>query len=168
MRKIILATMLVLALIFGYTVAKSGADEMIGESWGITHEITHETENPLGAIVNNRDGEFLGVVTDFVPDPDGRISFAILLFGNDEDYGEGGRQVAVPFSALSCAGQDCLLDSNYTQLASSPVFISKDELVDRQMAEDIYRYFGLRPYWTEEETNQYEMAPDVPSYDYDY
>lgn len=164
MRKIILVSMLVLALILGYTVVKSGADEMIGENWGITHE----TEKPLGAVVNNQDGELLGVITDFVSDPDGRISFAILLFGNDEDYGEGGRQVAVPFGALSCAGQDCVLHSSYEQLASSPVFISKDELVNRELAENIYRYFGLQPYWTEEETTHHEMAPDVPGYDYDY
>ena len=164
MRKIILATMLVLALILGYTVEKSSADEMIGESWGITHE----TESSLGAVVNNQDGEFLGVITDFVSDPDGQISFAILLFGDEEDYGEDGRQVTVPYSALFCIGQDCILHSSYDQLASSPVFISKDELVDRQMAEDIYRYFGVQLYWTEEETTEHEMAPDVPSYDYDY
>ncbi len=164
MRKIIFATILVFTLILGYAAVKSNANEMTGESWGITQE----ADKPLGAAVKNEGGEFLGVITDFVSDSDGRISFAILLFGKDDDYGEGGRQVAVPFSALSCAGQECLLDSGYAQLASSPVFISKDELADRQMAENIYRYFGVQPYWTEKETTEHEMAPDVPGHDYDY
>jgi hypothetical protein len=174
MRKIILSAMLVLALIFGYTAAKSIANDLSGEGL----EMMQETQKPLGAIVKNQEGEFLGVITDFASEPDDRISFAIILFGKDEDYGEGGREVAIPFGTLSCDGQDCLLASNYDQLASSPVFITKDELVNREFAENIYRYYGLQPPWTEEESTEhemsseesteYEMSPDVPSDDYDY
>ena len=68
--------------------------------------------------------------------------------------------LAVPFGTLSCAGQDCTLDSSYEKLASSPVFISKDELTERKLADDIYRYFGVQPYWTEEVPSKHEMAPE--------
>ena len=162
MRKVVFVTVLVFALTLGYAVVRSTADEMLGESWFVS-----EATDLLGTRVNDSMGEHLGIISDFVKDPEGRISFAILTFGKYEDYGEGGRLVAVPFDALSCSGQDYTLRSSYEQLASSPVFISKDELGNREMAGDIYRYFGLQPYWTEEEMTQHEMTSDFP-YDYDY
>ncbi len=161
MKKIILATVLVFALIFGYAVAKSMADEMMAKS-GSASDVTEL----LGNAVKSPEGEFLGAIIDFVSEPQERISFAILLFGNNEDYPDGGRRVAVPVGALSCTGEDCILHSTYAQLESSPVFISKDDLVNRQMAENIYRYYGLQPPWTEEETMQHEMTPNLP-HDYD-
>jgi hypothetical protein len=155
MRRTVLAIALAFALIFGYAVARSMADEMTQKSVG-----TSDINNLLGASVKNSQGELLGIITDFVKEPDGRGSFAILNFGKYEDYGEGGRMVAVPFGTLSCAGHDCALNSSYENLASSPVFLSKDELTERKLAEDIYRYFGVQPYWTEEESSKHEAAPE--------
>ncbi len=151
MRRMILAIALALALILGYTVASS-AHGMRSMSLGTTSEI-----NLLGAAVKNPQGEVLGIINDFVKEPDGRITFAIINFGKYEDYGEGGRMVAVPFGALSCAGQDCTLDASYEKLVSSPVFISKDELTERRLAEEVYRFFGVQPYWTEEGSSEQEM-----------
>jgi len=59
----------------------------------------------IGAVVENPRGEILGVINDFVEEPDGRITFAIINFGRYEDYGEGGRMVAVPWGTLSCAAR---------------------------------------------------------------
>ncbi len=97
------------------------------------------------------------MITDFVKESDGRITFAILNFGNYEDYGEEGRNVAVPFSALSCASNECTLDSTYEKLSPSPVFLSKEELTERKLAEETYRYFGVTPPWTEGESSTPEI-----------
>ncbi|RPJ09614.1 MAG: hypothetical protein EHM36_04160, partial [Deltaproteobacteria bacterium] len=97
MRRIALATGLVLALIFGYAAVSSMAGEMTSESAG-----TSEVKDLIGAGVKNPQGESLGMIIDFVKEPDGRITFAILSFGKYEDYGDGGRMGAVPFGTLSC------------------------------------------------------------------
>jgi hypothetical protein len=117
-----------------------------------------DTNDLLGAAVKDPQGGFLGIVTDFVKEPDGRVTFAILNFAKYEDYGDGGRMAAVPYGMLSCAGQNCTLDSSYEKLASAPVFISKDELTEWKLSEDTYRYFGQRPYWTDEELFEHEMS----------
>jgi hypothetical protein len=164
MSKTILASMLALALVFAYPAAQSVAEETVGNGWDQTYgEISEESilvgsswdqtsggNSLVGAAVKSPEGEFLGIVNDLVTDSDGRVSFAIVNFGNYQDYGDGGRFVAVPFGALSCYGPDCFLNSSYEQLASSPVFLSKDELNDWQMAGDVYRYFGQQPYWTDD------------------
>lgn len=153
MKSTLRAIGLALALIFGNAVANSMADGMMSRSAEAS-----DTNDLLGAAVKDPQGGFLGIVTDFVKEPDGRVTFAILNFGKYEDYGEGGRMVAVPFDTLSCAGQDCRLDSSYENLTSAPVFISKDELTEWKLAEDIYRYFGVQPYWTEDELFEHQMS----------
>jgi hypothetical protein len=162
MRKMMLIMPLVFALVFGYGVVKSSAGE-----W-MSSEDEPGMAILIGAAVKNHEGEDLGFINDFVSDPYGRISFAILLHGTYEEYGDEGRRVAVPFAALSCGFQDCVLDSSKEQLDSAPVFISKSDLEDLRMAEDIYRYFGQQPYWTEEETMEHEGMEDFPRpQDYD-
>jgi len=154
MRNITLGIALVFAFMVGFAAVSSTAHEMMSSAG------TSDTKDLVGASVENPQGEFLGIITDFVEEPGGRVTFAILNFGRDEDYGDGGRMVAVPFDSLSCAGQDCTLDSTYENLVSSPVFMSKDELTERRLAEDIYRYFGVQPFWTEQEPSKPETAPD--------
>ncbi len=146
MRRTLLAITLASAFIFGYVV-DSMAEGMMAKSAG-----TSDVKNLIGASVKNPQGEFLGIISDFVKEPDGSVTFAILNFGNYEDYGERGRDVAVPFGALSCAGNECTLNSTYEKLASAPVFLSKKELTERNVAENLYRYFGMTPPWTEEES----------------
>jgi len=52
------------------------------------------------------------------------------------------------------------LDSTYEKLAASPIFLAKDELTERSMAEELYRYFGVTPPWTEGESAMHEAAPE--------
>jgi sporulation protein YlmC with PRC-barrel domain len=155
MRKIMVTIALVLALVFGYAVARSmaGMTAKSGE--------TCEMKNLVGAPVKNLQGEDLGVIIDFVEDSNDRAVFAILVYGDDETYGDFGRQVAIPFSALSCMGQNCILNASRDRLDSAPAFVWKDDLApEKQLAEDIYRHFGMQPYWTEEEATPYEMVPE--------
>ncbi len=139
MRRIMIVTALVLMLIFGYGVARSMAHEMMSKSG--------ETSELLGATVKNPEGEDLGIITDVVTGPEGRVAFAVLSFWVSADMQ---KRVAVPFGALSCEEQDCVLNASKDALDSAPTFVSEDDLAEPKLAEDIYRYFGVQPYWTEE------------------
>ena len=80
MRRISIAMALAFALVFGIAAASTMADEMMSKSLTIS-----VTKDLIGAAVKNPQGEFLGVINDFVQEPDGRKTFAILNFGNYED-----------------------------------------------------------------------------------
>ena len=137
-----LAAVLILALIFGYTVSYAMVQEMIEKS-GETSEVSEL----LGKGVKNPKGEDLGTITDVVTGPEGRIAFAVLSYWVSSDTQ---MRVAVPFDALSCEGQNCVLNTSKETLGFAPTFVLEDELAEQKLAEDIYRYFGVQPYWTEE------------------
>ena len=145
MKRVILAITLVWALVMCFTVAQSMANEMIGKSKGMSEA------NKIFWDVKNSKGEDLGMITNFVKDPQGRIAFAIILHS---DYPLSmysiPREIAIPFGALTCGKQVCMLNASVKKLDSAPTLTSKKELAaEGKMAENIYRYFGLQPYWTE-------------------
>jgi hypothetical protein len=103
----------------------------------------------LSTYLEDVDGEFLGRVTDFVVDSEGRIEFAIVQLGFPE-VGRDSKLVAVPFSALSGSeGKYYVLDTTREKLASAPGFDAKKDLSDPSFTENVYEYFGLQPPWTE-------------------
>jgi hypothetical protein len=108
---------------------------------------TIETPGLLGAKIENPQGDVLGAIADILPGPEGRIAFAILSYWIDDDTQ---RRVAIPFDALSCEEQICVLHKSRDTFDSAPGFVSEDDLAEPKLAEDIYRYFGVQPYWTEE------------------
>lgn len=138
MRRIMMAMALVLSLIFGFPLTKSIPQEMMSKSG--------ETSDLLGAMVKNPNGEDLGAITDVVIGPEGRIAFAILSYWISDDTQ---KRVAVPFGALSCEEQNCVLNANKDVLGSAPTLFSEYDLAESKVADDIYRYFGVQPYWTE-------------------
>jgi sporulation protein YlmC with PRC-barrel domain len=104
----------------------------------------------MGSPVMNHEGKYLGRVKDFVFDQDGRVTLAIIGFGK---YWRviGEDSVAVPFSALGFDSKEkqLVIDISWERFRSAPRF-SKNELMDRHREEEVYRYFGQQPYWTEE------------------
>jgi hypothetical protein len=142
MRKIIIVTALVLALTFGYAVAQSMAHEKMSKS-GEKAEVS----KLLGTSIKNPQGEDLGTIADVVTGPEGHVAFAVINYWISDDTQ---KRIAVPIGALSCEEQNCVLHASKDTLDSAPTFISEDDLAGRKLAEDIYRYFGLQPYWTEE------------------
>ncbi len=132
---------LVLAFIFLHGVYNSIAQEMIPKTEGMS-----QVGNLSGAAVKNPKGEYLGTIIDVVNVPEGSASFAILAYWISDDTQQ---RVAVPFGALSCEGQNCVLNASKDTLEAAPVFFSEDYLVEPKLAGEIYRYFGLQPYWTE-------------------
>ncbi len=135
MRKIMIATVLVLALIFGYGAAKLVALEKASKG-GEASEVT----KLFGKAVKNPQGEDLGRITEVVTGPQGRIAFAVFTYWLSDDTQ---KRIAVPFGALSCKEQDCILNVSKNMLDSAPTFALENDLVDPKLADDIYRYFGL-------------------------
>lgn len=144
MGRLMLAVILTLALIFGYSVPNAIAREMIEKSGEMS-----EVSELLGKGVKNPKGEGLGTITDLVAGPEGHIAFAVLSYWISSDTQ---MRVAVPFDALSCEGQNCVLNISKETLGFAPTFVLEGELAEQKLAEDIYRYFGLQPYWIEKGT----------------
>ena len=110
-----------------------------------------ETSELLGTTVKDSQGEDLGTITDVVTGPEGRVAFGVLTYWISDDTQ---KRVAVPFSTLSWEEQNCILNASKETLDSAPTFVSEDDLIEPKLAEDIYRYFGVQPYWTEEGTQK--------------
>ncbi len=152
MKKMVLVSVLVLALVLVYARGESMACGMKDKS---------QVSKLLGTGVKDSEGKDLGVIIDYVRDPTSRAAFAVLAYDTEELFGQGQRMVAVPFSLFSCGEQDCTLNFTRWGLDFAPTFTSREDFVEQEMAWDVYRYFGLRPYWTDEETMKSEMAPDI-------
>ena len=105
----------------------------------------------IGAMVWTPQGEYLGGIAEVVTGPEGHAAFAILSY---EVAPDTQRRVAVPFGALVCEGQNCVLNASSEVLDSVPAFALDYDLAKPKLAEEIYRYFGLQPYWTEEEMEE--------------
>ncbi len=102
----------------------------------------------IGVTVKDSQQHYLGDITDVVAGPEGRVAFAVLRFWISDDTQE---RVAAPVDILSCEGRTCVVQASRETLQFSPPLISKDDLAQPEVAENIYRYFGVQPYWTEEE-----------------
>ena len=56
----------------------------------------------------------------------------------------------VHLQGLTCSQQACILNASKEKLASEPTFRSTRQLAaEGKMTDDIYRYFGMQPYWTD-------------------
>lgn len=98
----------------------------------------------IGAEVSFQEGKDMARIDDFVIDSkDGRVAFLVV----DQVPGRGDMEVAVPFEAFSMSGNAFALNITEERLAAAPSFGDTD-LRNQQKAEDIYKYFGLQPYWT--------------------
>ncbi len=142
MKKIMLImAMILVGLSTGYGIAYS----LPTGSMGSGSLITYEVNNLVGTRVRNPAGDMLGTITDFVIDSKGHVVFGILARDVLSEY------IAVPFSALSLRPEENVFVLNMTPdgLESAPAF-SQKAATDSRWAEDVYRYFGQQPYWTEE------------------
>ena len=169
MRKLLTFVMLISLFSFGYMVANSYAD-MEPMARGLDRP--YEVSRLVGSYVTNGEKEYLGSINDFVLD-NGRISFAVLSHGGF--LGIGRKLVAIPFSAFSydSTDQHFILDISRDRLEAAPRFDRSTDLTNREWAEDVYKFFGLQPYWTEgeyegvsstiEEPMREETMQDFPS-----
>ena len=112
------------------------------------------TFNLVGATVENPIGEVVGSIDDFVVDSNGHIDFVILTYNFPWEYAPVPPQsIAVPFSEITVKpnGKVAVLKFSGWKLELAPKF-AKGDMNNRKWAINDYRYFGLRPPWTERET----------------
>ncbi len=146
MKKSVYLTAVSLALAFSLAAVAVYASESSSQGW----DRSYQTSEILGSPVMNHQGQYLGRVQDFVFDPDGHVTFTVIGNWRWNWRIINENSVAVPFTALTYDHQEkhLVLDMSWEKLQSAPRF-SKKELSDRQLAGEVYRYFGLQPYWTE-------------------
>ena len=144
---ILLPIVWMLSIGFGFIGSDVYAGGMRSQGLGGPFEMSALT----GTHVKNLQGEYLGRISDFVLDHEGRIAFAIIAHGGFLGMGE--RSVAVPFHTLSYGQKEryFTVDISRERFAAAPIF--DRHMLSRTWAEDAYRYFGLQPYWTEGEWN---------------
>jgi len=144
MQRLAVAMALVFMFTFGHEAAKSAEDHMIPLSGGVS-----EVGILTGKMVKNYQGDDLGTISEFVKGPEGRIAFAIL---NCRVADNTRKMIAVPIGALSCGKENCVLNASRETVGTTPPFVSRDDLAKTRTAVNIYSYFGVEPYWTEEAT----------------
>ena len=136
---------------FGFTpgafaagIDKSTDQSMSSDATSLSAEATL-----IGKDVKNLQEEDLGEVKSLVRDEDGEISLVIVSVGDLIGIGE--KDVAVPYTALAFDESEDHAVLNFTreQLASAPEVAPDENLKDRSFAEEVYRHFGERPYWSE-------------------
>jgi hypothetical protein len=144
MKKIVSALAVLSILSFVLFEAGSYAETMAIEGWHI-----YELKPLLNYGVKNHQGQYLGRMQDFVIDSNGRVVFAII--SKPGMLGIRGEPVAVPFQTLSFGSgkNELVLDMSREKFASAPRYDRKTALENSAQAANIYRYFGVQPYWTE-------------------
>ena len=112
----------------------------------------------IGTSVHDPKGEYLGRISNFLIDPQGQVTFAIVSHGGFLRFGE--KDVAVPYGAFSYDRNKryFFMDVTRDKLNAAPAFTSRD-LYSEKWAEDMYRYFGKAPYWTEGELVEQGIKP---------
>ena len=122
----------------------SYAEPVAGKSWHI-----YEIKQLLNYSVRNHQGEYLGRMQDFVVDPSGRILFAVV--SKPGFLGIRGEPVAVPFESFAFGNEknELVLRVSREKFASAPRFDLNVGTENGAWAAEVYRYFGVQPYWTE-------------------
>ena len=147
---------LMMAVVFalGFLVTNAFADDRMAMSMGKPSALS----SMVGTNVLNLKGEYLGRVSDFVIDSQGHVAFVVVSHGGFLRIGE--TDAAVPFGSFSYDRykRHFVLDLTRDKLGMAPAF-TKRELYSEKWAEDVYRYFGQAPYWTEGELVEKGMNP---------
>jgi len=150
MNKFINLIALLSILTFSLVVTTAYGSQSISKGWDRSYQVSEI----LGSWVMNHEGKSLGRVQDFVFDPDGHVTFAIVGYSKWNWRMIGDNSVAVPFNELTYDRNGkhpvVMVDISWEKFQSAPNF-AKSDLTDRQRAEEVYKYFGEQPYWTEGE-----------------
>jgi len=142
MRTIMAAMVLVFMFTLGYAADRSVEDHTMLLMGG-----TSDVSNLTGKTVKNFQGDDLGTISEFVKGPEGHIAFAMLNYRATDNTR---KIIALPIGALSCGKQSCVLNASRETVTTTPPFVSMDDLAKMRTAANIYFYFGVHPYWTEE------------------
>ena len=112
----------------------------------------YDTTNLIGVTVKSPDKVTLGQIFDLVIDSEGHVDFAIVSQPGFEEF--PGRLVAVPFdSLLIWQGKSqqihAVLNADKEKFYEARDW-GNENLADRKQDAKLDRYFGVQPYWTEQ------------------
>jgi len=128
---------------------------------------SYELRDLLWTSVENVQGKYLGIVTTFVVDSQGRVSLAIID-RSDPKAIEPEELVAVPFEVLKWKSEGdyfvFVLNINRQVLAEAPVFHRNKDLSNPAFAAKMYRFFGLQPSWTEKVPSPYSWGGEAQGF----
>jgi len=146
MKRIIVTLAVVSVFSFGLFMAASHGERTVAKDWN-SYQVTHLRDY----FVKNHQEQYLGRIQDFVIDSSGRVVFAII--SRPGTLGIRGKPVAVPFEALSAGKEkkEFILGMSIEKFASLPNYDKRTDLNNAEWAADVYRHFGLQPYWTDVE-----------------
>ena len=146
--------MFALVFAFGFLVPNAFADDQAAMTMGKPSVLS----SMVGTSVLNPKGEYLGRVSDFVIDSQGHVTFAVVSHGGFLRIWE--KDVAVPYGSFSYDREKghFVLEVTPDKLNMAPTFVRRD-LYNEKWAEDVYRYFGQAPYWTEGELVEKGIKP---------
>ena len=139
----------VMVMFMGLTLAVSGAyaTEMTGMASPVTSSL-----NLIGASVQDSHGEFVGIVNQVLIDSGGH-AFAVINHGDYDLYGTGGVNTPVPFEVLrwtkGASGADKVVFTMDMEHLDFAPYLNPANPLTRQSEGNIYRYYGVEPYWTE-------------------
>jgi len=129
-----------------YTASNSFGTDSTGKSGFITFDM-------YGVPLKNAHGEFLGSISDIVLDKGDLHAFALINIGSRGEYGESGGLTPVPMVALKISQMksgrlNIVLNDTEANLEDAPHF-DATKIDNPQYEAEIYRYYGIQPYWTE-------------------
>ena len=126
---------------------------------------SYELRDLLWTRVENLQGNYLGIVSNFVVDSQRHISLAIIDRSSTK-ANEPEELVAVPFDALKWKSKADYFVLNVSRmvLAEAPVFHKNKDLSNPAFTAKIYRFFGLQPYWTEKAPSPYQWGGEAQGF----
>jgi len=126
---------------------------------------SYELRDLLWTRVQNLQGRYIGLVSNFVVDSEGHVSLAIIDRSSMK-ANEPEKLVAVPFDALSwkSKGDYFVLNISRLVLAQAPAFNKAKDVSNPAFTEEMYRFFGLQPYWTEKAPSPYQWGGEAQGF----
>lgn len=111
----------------------------------------------IGMTVRNQQGEDLGKIEDLVISSRGQVEFVVVEHGGTLGMGE--KYTAVPFKAFSKRDNHAVLNISKEKMAEAPSFDKGNwpDMSNRKWSQDVYRYYGQKPYWSES-THKYKPS----------
>jgi sporulation protein YlmC with PRC-barrel domain len=160
----------VIAFVLVFGLGSAFANAYAGGGMEKGSNRAYEASRLLGTEVENPLGEAIGTIQDFLFDSNGHIDFVILSHDFWWEYVPIPSQtIAVPFSAIAVKpnGKVSVLKFSGWKLDFVPKF-NKSDINNRKWAENVYRYFGLQPHWTEgghtKNTNPYRWGGEAQDF----
>jgi len=129
------------------------------------NQMSYELRDLLWTRVQNLQGKYLGMVSNFVVDSQGQVSLAIIDRGSLR-VNESENLVAIPFDALrwESKGDYFVLNINKQVLAGAPAFHKNIDVSNPAFAANMYRFFGLQPSWTEKAPSPYQWGGEAQDF----